>query len=157
MKKVYDALYGVSPTARNVGRVSDMIIGLAPPAPGKAGTPGALSLNVKSEESLTKKAMKLAPAVVGGVVGYLVGKRYKHAVLGTIAGAAAIETGYEFFKGDKKRATAWAIVEGAAIAGAVYMKRHAVRGYALGAAAGLVGTYFIEGSPAKAALAKLKA
>jgi hypothetical protein len=157
MKKVYDALYGVSPTARNVGRVSDMIIGLAPTAPGKAGTPGALSLNPKSEESVTKKAMKLVPAVVGGVVGYWLGGKFHHKWLGAIAGAAAIETGYEFAKGDKKRATAWAIVEGAAIAGAVYMKKHALRGYVMGAAAGLIGTYFIEGSPAKAALAKIKA
>lgn len=150
--KYAQALYGISPTARGVGHVSDIILGLAPPAP--AGTTAIAP--VHTGEPITKKLVKFVPHAVGLVAGYSLWK--KHRYLGALAGHAAINSGYEFYKGDKKKALCELAVEGAGIIGALKYSggRKPVVGWLLGVVAGSIATYFVEGSPVRNAVARLR-
>lgn len=148
------AAYEVSPTARGVGRVSDLILGLAPsPAPA-AGT--AALAPVKQDEPITKKLVKFVPHVVGAGVGYMVWK--KHPILGALAGHALVNSGYEYYKGDKKTALCELAVEAAGVMGALKLfgGRSPVKGWLVGVVAAAAATYFVDDSPVKKVVDKLR-
>lgn len=150
---VAEAIYGVSPTARGVGRVSDLVAAMTPPAP---ATGTALAPVAPPHEALSKKLIKFVPHVVGAGAGFVLWK--KHRILGALAGHALVNSGYEYYKGDKKTALCELAVEGAGIAGALYLfkGRKPVMGWLAGVLAGSVATYFVQDSPVQKAVKKLR-
>jgi uncharacterized membrane protein len=141
----------VSPTATAGRHVADIVAALAPPP---APTAQALARPAASTPSLTEIAKRMAPGVIGGVVGMMLWKR--HPVLGFLAGHAVGAMAYPLYKGDKKRAMCNLAVEGTGIAGALYYRKHPALGYIMGASAGAVATYFVDGSPMKEVVAEVK-
>jgi hypothetical protein len=148
MDQVFGAISNVVPSASILGGVADVAASLAPP-PG-AGT-AKTAMVVSPAEPLTDKLKKYAVPAAGIVGGALLWK--KHRVLGAVAGHAVAYAWAH--RDDKKRVMCDLVVEGAGIAGALYhkkipgAKKSPVVGFVMGVAAGLVGTYFVDGSPAK--------
>jgi len=154
MSNATTVLGSLSPTILGAHRVADIFAALTPPAPA-AGVPSAPA---PSNSQIMDKAKQFAPGLAGAGVGAYVGAKHRHPVLGALAGHAVVNSAYEYYKGDKKKAVCNAAVEGAALAGALYYKkgRKPLLGYAIGLVAGAVATYFVDGSPVKNAVAKYR-
>lgn len=157
MDRYAEAVTGVVPSANVIGAVIDIAAALVPPAV-KAGAPAMV---VSPKEPMSDKLKKFAPHAVGLAAGAFFWK--KHRILGALAGHALVNSAYEYYKGDKKKAMCDLAVEGAGVAGALYHKKlplagkSPVIGWAMGIVAGSVGTYFVDGSPAKEHFQWLKA
>lgn len=156
MKRYAQALAGCSPTIMGINRAADIVAALTPPAAGSTAL-----VPTGAPESVTKKLVKFVPGAVGALAGAYFWK--SHRWLGLVAGHALINSAYEAYKGDKKKALCYAAVEGAAVLGALNYKKipvlkvHPVAGFLGGLAAGITATYFVPGSPIKEELWALKA
>jgi hypothetical protein len=149
------AFAGISPTILGVHRAADIVAALTPPA----ATAGA-ALAPVSGPSLTSKVTQFAPGVGGALAGAYVWKR--HRILGLLAGHAVVNSAWDFYRGDRKRAVCNAIVEGAGVLGALnsrkipVIKGGPITGYVAGVLLGAVATYFVEGSPVRQAVANFR-
>jgi hypothetical protein len=159
MKKYAHILGDVLPTASAAARAADIVAALTPPARveglGTVIPSTAMVPTSASTVSVKEEAIKFAPGILGAVVG--AGAWGEHRILGALIGHALGSNAMGLYSGDRKRALCKLGVELAAVAGALYYKKHPVVGYGLGFAAGAIATSFVDGSPASEAWAKLKA
>lgn len=138
-------LSDISPTILGVHRAADIVAALAPPAAGTTAiVPAAPAV---PQESVVKKVLRFAPGAAGAAAGFAAWKN--HRILGAVAGHALVNSGWEFYKGDKKKALCNAAVEGTGIAGAMFFHKSPVIGFVGGALAAAVATYFVPGSPVR--------
>lgn len=143
MREYTNALSGASTTVEGVRQAADILAALAPPTIGV----GSAALVKSNQTSVTKKVVAFVPGVVGSGIGAVLWK--DHRILGALVGHAAVTGGWEFYKGDKKKAACQFAVEGAGVAGALLYKKHPALGWASGIVLGAAATYFVPGSPVR--------
>lgn len=140
MKKYSDALSGCSTTVLGVHRAADIVAALTPPPDSGAPAPA-------KPEPVAGKVVRFVPGLVGAGIGATVWR--EHRVLGALSGYAAVNAGYAYTQGQKKKAVCQLVVEGSGVAGALMWKKRPVLGWLSGIAAGAAATYFVKGSPVR--------
>lgn len=140
-------IFGVAPAGAGVKRATDIVAALAPPD--KKADPGTAMVPAKQSPPLSAAVKTVVPGAVGAVGGYLVGKRYRHPILGALLGHAVADGAYKMVRGATASAVACDVaVEGAGVAGALMWKKHPVVGYLTGVIAGVAGMIaFVPNSP----------
>lgn len=144
-----NALSGASTTVLGAQRAADIVAAMTPPSSASSSPVAAAPV-----PSVKDQLVNMAPGLAGAAAGAFLWKR--HRVLGALGGHAAVQAGYDYYRGHKKEAACNLAVEGAGIAGSLYFKKHPVLGWLGGVVAGGVATYFVAGSPVRNAVQKMK-